>query len=347
MQRIQSLDLARGFTVLIMPSVHVVMLYSRPEVQQSLLGDSLAFIAEGPGAQLFMLVMGIGVTFSSYVNKQSVFKRTFYFLFAAYILNFLKFIIPLLFGCMPQNLLQELQLHNDQMAIPFFILLGDILHFTAISYPILFLVYRLKYYPFWSLVFAIASMILSPLLWDMKIGFGLGDYFLQLVGGHPPYVFFPVFPWLAYPLIGLSLGYFMKEYDITFILKKAGWVGAIVMFVSCLFPATETQTEWLPFYRTKPADTLFHSGFVLTWVALVHWLSQKIRNNYFFLLLTFCSKNITSIYIIQWVVICWGMAYAGYLVQDFRSTFLFMGGITVLTLFLTQVLNYARAKKSV
>ena len=68
MQRIQSLDLARGFTVLFMPSVHVVMLYSQPQVQQSLLGDILAFIAEGPGAQLFMLLMGVSFTFSSRIN---------------------------------------------------------------------------------------------------------------------------------------------------------------------------------------------------------------------------------------------------------------------------------------
>ena len=344
MPRIQSLDLARGLTVLIMPSIHVVMLYSQPHVQQSILGTILAFIAEGPGAQLFMMIMGISFVFSSRITKQYVLQRAFYLLLAAYVLNFLKFIVPLLLGWMPDNLMQELQLPNDFLAIPFFLLLGDILHFAAISFPILFIVYRLRHYAYWSVAFAITIMLLSPFIWDVKTGFVFVDYPLQLLGGHPPNAFFPVFPWLVYPLTGLTVGYFLKQFGATDILKKAGWIGVSLMLISLTLPPTSKQKEWLPFYRTEPADTLFHSGFVLTWIAIFHWLNRKIPANPFFTLLIFCSKNITSIYIIQWVLICWGMAYTGYLTLGLLQTFCCMGAISIMTLLLAALLKRAYAK---
>ena len=188
-------------------------------------------------------------------------------------------------------------------------------------------------------------MFLSPFVWDIKTGFSFSDYILQLLGDHPPQAFFPVFPWLVYPLLGLSLGYFLRLYDSTSVMKKAGWGGAIIMFVSCLFPPTKPQSEWLPFYRTGPVDTLFHSGFVFTWLAIFHWLSRKIRSNQFFYLLIFCSKNITAIYIIQWILIFWCIGISGYLTQAFPRTFCWMIGITVSTLLLTQLINYARKHK--
>ena len=59
MKRITSLDLARGFTVLMIAPIHTVMLFSRLSVRDTLLGKFLAFVAEWHGAQIFMTVMGI------------------------------------------------------------------------------------------------------------------------------------------------------------------------------------------------------------------------------------------------------------------------------------------------
>lgn len=333
MQRIQSLDLARGLTVLFMPSIHVVMLYSQPQVQQSILGDILAFIAEGPGAQLFMLLMGVSFTFSSRINPQYVLQRAIILLLAAYALNILKFIVPLHFGWMPKDLMVGLQL-NDSTASPFFFLLGDILHFAAIAYVVLFLIYRIKHYATFAFLLAIAIMLLSPLFWDVKTEFVFVNYLLQLLGGHPPQVFFPVFPWLVYPLMGLALGYFLKEYDATRVLQKAGILGIIMMLFSCLFPYTQSPKEWLAFYRTKFPDTLFHLGLVLTWLFIFHWFSRKIAFNPLFELLIFCSKHITSIYLVQWLLIFWCIPIAGYQTLGFYPSFCWMANITVLTFLL-------------
>lgn len=345
MQRIQTLDLARGFTVLIMPSIHVTMLYSTSQVQQSWLGDILAFIAEGPGAQLFMLLMGVGIILSSRNSLQYILQRTFYLWVAAYGLNFLKFLVPLWLGWMPQNLIHELQLHGYSGTASFFLSIGDILHFAGIAYPIVFLVSRLKHYPYWALFFALLIMLCSPLLWDVKTGIGAIDYALKLAGGHPPQAFFPVFPWLVYPLAGLAAGYWLKEHSITFVMKAAAWIGLSFMLLSCLFPPAQQQA-WLPFYRAMPADTLFHLGFVLLWIATIHWLTRKARGNVLFDLLVFCSKNITSIYLIQWILICWGLGLAGYGRLGFSATLLSMFVITIVTLLLTKTIAKHYGKKA-
>lgn len=337
MKRIQSLDIARGFTVLMIAPIHTVMMYSKPAVQHSALGVVSAFIAEGPGAQLFMLVMGISVNFSSRINRRSVFQRAFYLLLAAYTLNGLKFIVPFLFGWMPQNLLSELHLTGQHSSLVFFFFLGDILHFAAIAYLLLYVVYRLKNFRFWSLVFAGMIIFISPAVWDLNTGLTVMDYILQLAGGHPPDVFFPVFPWLVYPLVGLSLGYYLKNHDTTLVLKRAGWSGIILILISLLFPYTKLQGDWLPFYRTEPADTIFHLGFVLIWIAVIQWVSQKVRFNKVFLFLIFCSRNITAIYLVQWILICWGMGWAGYQALGFTATFLYMIGITIITLLIARL----------
>ncbi len=344
MQRITSLDLARGFTVLIMPSIHVVMLYSQAGVQESLLGDILAFIAEGPGAQLFMLIMGIGFAFSSRLTSVYIIQRTCMLLIAAYALNIFKFIIPLYMGWLPDNLLNDLSLSNDYSSSFFFFYIGDVLHFAAIAFPLTYLVYRLKHYQYWSLLLAIVIMLLSPYVWDYKTGNAPIDHVLILFNGHPPETFFPVFPWLFYPLAGLSLGYFLKRFNVTKVIRIAGYTGFLLIAISLYFPPTMPQKDWLPFYRTAPADTIFHLGFVWTWLMLFQWLNKKIPDNPFFKLLTFCSKNITAIYILQWIMICWCLSITGYLQLDFTATFCWMAGITTATLVFTFLLTYARRK---
>lgn len=346
MQRIQSFDLARGFTVLCMPMIHIVMLYSSIPVQQSLLGDILGFIAEGPGAQLFMLLMGVSFTFSKRISKKYVLQRAFYLLIAAYGLNFLKFIVPLGLGLMPDNLLTELELKKDFKAFKFFFFIGDILHFAAIAYLILFFVTRSRHYPYISLLLAIAITFLSPYIWDMQTGITTIDQVLVLFNGHPPQTFFPVFPWMAYPLTGLILGYLLKRNDPAYIIKKSVVVGIAFIIISCTFPSTTTITEWLSFYRTEPADTIFHLGFVFVWLGMFHWLRKKVKSNPVFTLLTFCSKNITLIYITQWILICWCMSFTGYLQLTLIQSVIWMTSIAIITLGLTWAFKRSVAPNS-
>ncbi len=343
MQRITSLDHARGFTVFIMPAAHTLLMYGRPDIHQTLLTDIFRFLAEGPGAQLFMLLMGISFSFSKRIRATYVIKRTLLLFFGAYLLNYFKFIVPYSFGILPDNLLAEFQLTNNEQAISLFLFMGDILHFAAIAFPLLYLFHRLKHYALWSMLAAIAIMVLSPLVWDVKPGIVFVDSLILLFNGHPPQTFFPVFPWLVYPLTGLTLGWLLKQHETSTILQNAGLTGVGLIIVSCLFPATTAVTDWPSFYRTEPADTLFHLGFVLLWLSVIHRISKKVRDNYFFRLLRFCSRHITIIYFIQWILICWCMSITGYMRSGLTETVGWMCGVTIVTLLLTYSISKTNA----
>lgn len=322
MARIQSLDLARGFTILFIAPIHAVMLYSKPEVYQSWFGKALAFIAEGPGAQLFMLLMGISFSLSGNNNFVAVCKKALLLLMGGYALNVLKFILPAALHLMPAGLYAELQVGPDGNGYLHMLLIGDILHFAAFSLLVLWVVRQMPGYQRWALLFGLAVCFMAPLWYGLHASCKFFNYCLEMIGGQPPRIYFPLFPWLAYPLIGLSIGYYIKGLK-RFVFARLAITGCLLVVLHyCSFlnslPCSETT-----FYRTCPPSTLYHMGIVLMWLAGWHWVSRWcIRDNVCFGLLTSLSQNITRVYLIQWILIAWFLPVIGFRKLDLISSIL-------------------------
>jgi uncharacterized membrane protein len=217
MSRIKSLDLARGFIVLMMAPVHTMLMYSRPEIRGTLLEISFAFIAEWHGAQIFMLLMGISFFISNDRSSKSIFQRAGKLIVVAYVLNIFKFLIPHYFGWLPPQLLQELQIQSGWRGYMQLFLLGDILHFASIAMIILFFVSKFPSNRNVELYIATGICLISPLFWDAGSNNLIINYCLHLFGGQPPSVFFPILPWLIYPLFGFYIGRILQ--------KKDQWIG--------------------------------------------------------------------------------------------------------------------------
>ena len=177
MKRIAALDLAKGFIVLLMAPVHTMMLYSKPGVRETLLGKLFAFIAEWHGAQIFMLIMGIAFTFSKKHSFKSVLQRASLLLVAAYALNVFKFVIPHLFGWLPEPLLTELQIQGSAPGFLQLFLTGDILQFAAVALLVLYFVYQIPGYHKYALIFAAIICFISPFFWDANSDNSVIDYF--------------------------------------------------------------------------------------------------------------------------------------------------------------------------
>lgn len=325
--RIQSLDLARGFTVLMIAPVHTMMLYSKPSVHHTLLGYFFALIAEGPGAQLFMMLMGITFALSEKSNKK-IYKRAFLLLIVAYALNIVKFVIPLNFfpaefkNLLPANLID-------------IILIGDILHFAALALPVLYWINKFKNFPVVALMTAATVTLISPLLWDMKSSDFSVNYIFQLAGGAPPQVYFPLFPWLAYPLTGLLIGYSLEENQHN-LFSNLKYIGIILIIAGWLLDDGRT----ISFYRTFPSSTFMHIGIVLLWLYAWNVFAKYVAPNHFSRLLIFMSRNITKVYIIQWIIIMWMLPVIGYQALNLFSSILAILFTSCSTLLVTVTLNY-------
>jgi hypothetical protein len=227
--RIKELDIARGFTVFIMAAVHAVLIYSTTDVHTSWLGSILFFLAEGPGAPLFMALMGTSFVLSGKSSMKERLKRALVLLFLAYVLNFFKFIIPLAAGAIPPQLLQDFGIPGGSEGAWQLFLLGDILQLAAISLVVLSLLERLPNYHYWAMLLAVIVLVVSPFLWNIHSKQPVLNYIFDLLWGYNARVYFPVFPWLVYPLAGMAAGYYLQTTEGFFV--KARNVGILGRFL--------------------------------------------------------------------------------------------------------------------
>jgi surface polysaccharide O-acyltransferase-like enzyme len=343
MKKIPSLDLARGFTVLLFAPVHSVLLYSTPAVKASFLGALLGWLAEGPGAELFMLLMGLFFAFGTeHKSFLSVCQRAFTLLILAYALNVLKFVLPLKLHLLSAGLLNELGVRDNEGGVLSAFLMGDILHFAALALPILWLVTRLPNYAGQAILLALLVACLSPICWDLHSANPFVNYLLTLAGGQPPQVFFPILPWLVYPLTGLAIGYYLKKAPAFVVFWIMACAGIILLMVSTCFPPDSVPE---PFYRTGPAHTFYHLGIVLVWLYVCYWISCHVARTWFVRLLGYLSRNITQVYVIQWVVICWLVPAFGYGDLGLIASLGCMVLTTGITLWLSITFNLLRPRR--
>ena len=328
-----TVDLARGFVVFIMPATHVTLYYSTQSVQEGIWGTLLKCIAEGAGAQVFMFLLG----FSFYLGREKtlsiIIKRGISIFLLAYLLNFFKFVLPGFLGIIPNSFYTYYGLEKGLFALIDMLMVGDIFQFAGISYIICGLIYKCK--SNWLLPVGISLLItlISPFIWGIRLPNFLLDYTLKLLNGYPPAVFFPFFPWIVYPLLGLGLGKFYlscnNEQKFYQYFLKAGIVCIVIGIIIMQF---EPNSFNYTFYRLGPGGSIFHIGLVLLWLRLCYWASIRLCGSRTIIaLFQWCSSNITTIYVFQWLIISWMLPHYGFMTRSLPDTLLAVMTVTLLT----------------
>ncbi len=303
-------SLARGFIVFIMPAVHSVMLYSTEEVKQGWLGRILGFLAEGPGAQLFMLLMGIFIVLGRPKTVRQILVRSLLIGVLGYLLNLMRLVVPYRLNLLPAAYVTSLAINPDSSVEWQLFIIGDILQFASLAYFFCALLH--KFCPYFILLILITSVVwwISPYTWDFNTFSNFSMF--HLFTGVPPQVFFPVFPWLFFPMLGLVLGRLLQLYTSIRFLKAMVLAGILLLVLGKLMTIAE-PVEWNNnFYRQGRGGTLFHAGVALLWTALFIRIAELKTSNLFFRLLDFVSRHITIIYVLQWIIIMWMFGLFGY-----------------------------------
>jgi hypothetical protein len=290
-------------------------------------------IAEGPGAQLFMLLMGINFTFRKKHSTKQILIRSAKLLAAGYILNILKFSILYNLELLPEKLLHDLAV-NKSNALRDLTGIGDILHFASIALVILHLVYKHKLYHKLALALAIVITFISPYIWDLHTGNTNLDYLISFANGQPPKVFFPLLPWLVYPIFGLYIGHCLQKAQEQTI-KYCGLIGALMLIAGLTFDQLYPVHDTAGFYRTRPAATIWHTGIVLITLFAWHLISHQYKTNLFFRLLNYSSRHITMLYFVQWTLTFWLLPIFGYHTLNTISSAFMMLAISINTYLLT------------
>jgi uncharacterized membrane protein len=317
-ERLEFVDLARGIAVIFMIAVHVLMVYANSTVKESHFGVIVEFLGGPPAAPVFMFLMGLSFIYASKKDlKASIFRGLKIFL-AGYILNFFR---AVLLKYTLNEFAPEFLIGSSFENISYITLLTivDILQLAGLSIIILALVREFKLNKYIVLSTTIVISLISPMLWGINTNNPLINFVFDLFWGDNPVsgfientVAFPLFPWVAFPLLGYFFGTMLTESGSKDkVLLYSLIPGGVSFIVGLALLANNFDYHFNDYYHARIGSMLFMSGFIVIWLFLCNVLVRQIKSNPIFNGVYYLSKSVTNIYFIQWVVIMWGIVFWG------------------------------------
>lgn len=319
-------DLLKGIAVIAMIQVHVMELFAKPEILSSVIGKISLFIGGPFAAPVFLTVMGYFLGASLKSKKQKI-KRGVYLIFLGLILNAglnAHLLIKIINGTFNLNPLE-------------YIFGADILFSAGLSIIIIALSDNLfKRSPYAAIGIAILIPLITPYIPDLPTEM---RYFQAFIYGGYTWSYFPVFPWMAYSLLGFGIYRIFAGRPALFnnITRKAGLIIILsVLIISMLFiPAFRQITRLQEYYHHGIFLFVWISIFLAFYSLIIISAHENFKGIKLFSFLKWLGKNVTLIYIIQWLIIG-NIATAIYKTQELVVVIIWIPAI----IFISSVLGY-------
>lgn len=347
-KRIAALDLIKGMSVLGMIIIHTLLTFADVKSQsETFIGSFIVFL--GRGTSIFLICMGITFMTSRHQSLKSALTRGVLLLAAALFMNFLKFIFPVIFGFAPHNFIQRYGWHGPiEQQYMYLMLLGDILQLAGMS--LLFIGFIRKYVTnkYGILTIGLIIALISREVSGINLNYPVINYVLDLIFNNdfPAYVYFPVFPWMSFIIIGMFFGKWYQEldYDRPQLFKVMLYTGFLFTALGAPLVFIYGDYNYNGFYHMGPGGVLYFAGWTLIFLWIIFKISENIKENKFFKLLKYCSKNLTSMYMIQWILISWGKGIFGFRENKITTVLALIGLSIVLTFSVQILLDFFRKK---
>ncbi len=321
-KRVRAIDFVRGFSVLMMIPVHVMMLFASIETWENTITGSFVQLLER-GSPIFLIVMGISFAFSRNANKNGILKKALFIIGLGYVLNFLRFIVPVLFfGGFSENFINAsgLQLSNPSKMLNYF-LKGDMFQLVGLSLFLIGLTFKfLTKNKYIIIVLALVIMWLSKVVSGIQLGVPGVDYILNLIWGDNFDVYFPLFPWISFILMGLYFGLSYqenKENSDKSLFRPMLYLGIAFLVIGKLLCNYNYEYHFGDYYHLGPGGSMGLMGIMLVLFWIYYQIERVLpKDNYISTLFFYCSKNVTSFYIFQWILIYWLLAFTDFSVYN-------------------------------
>jgi hypothetical protein len=288
-------DLVKGLAVIMMVQVHLTEVFAVASHSEGILGKLSLFMGGQAAAPVFMIIMG-------YFGMLS--GRT-----AA--MQLLRGVTLILLGLGLNILLNAHALIRIVMGTlaldPWKFIFGvDILPMAGLSIIVIALLRLIfKKHPLPFIVLLIAALIL-PFFDDYFMIQGSASFGIAFIAGNYSWSYFPLFPWLAYPLSG-CLVYIAMEHKKVKTLFETQWLrlmllSLVAVFATCWLAVPHIVTLPLYYHHTL-LMYLWMIGFIIVW----YWLLQKLdaisSSAWPLVYLRWLGKNVTVFYVFQWIII--------------------------------------------
>ncbi|MEM6532146.1 MAG: heparan-alpha-glucosaminide N-acetyltransferase domain-containing protein [Myxococcota bacterium] len=317
-KRYAAVDHARGMAVVLMVLVHTLWIYGSDYTQtESFFGHFVHFV--GRGTPMFLVAMGFSFILSSRQSFTSSALRGVILLAAGFVMNALKFLVPYAFGFLPASFLAaygwEAPLTGEQLL--YLLATGDILQLAGLSLILMGAIRAVTDRVDLTMAAAVVVAIAGGWLRGLRPGIPGLDYAADLLWGAEWNVYFPVFPWAAVIIFGMALGRAQtKAEDDTVVFRRMFPLGLVLALVGGALCYYDPEFHINDFFHLGPGGAihLMGIGALLMWLShvMTNALSHRFGWRQLCVLLKHASRRVTTLYVIQWVMICWGMAIIGY-----------------------------------
>lgn len=288
-----TVDLMKGIAVIFMIQVHLMELFCRQDIYDGLAGRISLFLGGIPAAPVFMVIMGYYVARSRKTFSQAVI-RGIKIILLGFALN-----IGLNFHLL-------IKIYNGTFKIdPLPYLFGvDILFLAGLSIIILSIIKKFRSHQLIISSVALLMVFVVQLIIKKYIQIESGSYILAYFWGENTWwSYFPLIPWLAYPLTGFI--FYKLESNLTPFIKK--WLVYILLtysFMTALFAdfGMAVSADLDAYYHHGYLFFFYAVFFLIAWASLNQFLAQKFANPVMSYI-EWMGKYVTEAYVIQWLII--------------------------------------------
>lgn len=333
-QRLPEIDFGRGLAVFLMMLVHTLWMYASTATQSDTwLGEVVHFMGKGTAA--FLLFMGMSFILTKDQSLVTAIKRGLLIFGFAYFMNMLKFIVPIeVFGTMPETFIQAYgwssPLSWDQLT--YIVLTGDILQMAGIAFILVGLVRHFFTSKYVYLGLALVIAAISKLVSGYQPNIDGLNYMARLFFSDHYQVYFPVFPWMSFILFGMFFGRLVQERQANYI-KLVLPLGSGALGVGGGLMYFNFDYHFGNFFHLGPGGVLYLLGVTLILYRLVYAITNHGYLKKIMQFFNYLSARVTSVYIIQWTLICWGMGFFGFQEHGVTEVLWLMPLVVLSTLF--------------
>ena len=317
-----------------MIQAHIAETWIRQDLLLLPVGTVIRQINHIPAAPLFMLLMGYLAVYTRATSAKLLFRGAKVFFWGLLLnigLNF-HYLIKIFSGQWPGQPLQA-------------ILGVDILFLAGLSLIVISLIRRMKHSTWISLLLGFLIAGVSPWV-HHYLGQNFQDsYLAAFIGNQASWSYFPLFPWLGYPLAGYAFGRLVASPAFTKLANRAGWTPMLLILPVAALGFVFNWNDLLDL------PSFYHHGFsVYCWslsfnLVLVLLLSRirKPQSGYLSGWISFLGRHLTRAYVVQWLIIG---NLATFFYQQLGLVSYFAGSIGVILLTTLILIVYQQRKSS-
>ncbi|MGZ3866907.1 MAG: heparan-alpha-glucosaminide N-acetyltransferase domain-containing protein [Bacteroidia bacterium] len=295
-ERSYTADLMKGAAVLLMIQVHILELFADNSILNSNTGKILMFLGGPPVAPVFALILGYFIAASDKTTLRLIARAGKVFglgLLLNIALNF-NLIVSVNKGLYSIDLLP-------------YIFGVDILPFAGIS---IFTIAILRKLLEKNIIIPITLIFIVSFLGTYLLNFiperHVFKYLTSVFYGSCSWSYFPLFPWLAYPLAGFTF-YRIKKQSENAISERTQVkiaLGVLLVFIigSTLKKAIRVSNNLDQYYHHGLLFFLWVISFLSVYGLFASEVADRISENIFVKYIKWLGKNVTAIYVIQWVI---------------------------------------------